>query len=213
MTWLPCLGHGGTVFRVYDCQGIRFGLWTGHGRDPEVAYLDARLLAIATSELGATGLQLHGSGISYNTLGGARRGDIDPAALHRLTHAALDNDGRRRLGLVEPCKDPVGPGGLCATAAREPRPGTPADPPGSFATGGGFALQWVMRDDVVRGRAVRRAIYMDDRYLLEAASGPDGRARAWPARGLMAHGLEFVTPAASELVVIEDRIMGVTDIA
>ena len=29
----------------------------------------------------------------------------------------------------------------------------------------------------------------------------------------MAHGLEFVTPAASELVVIEDRIMGVTDIA
>ena len=201
------------MFRVYDRHGCRFGLWTGHGRDPEVAYLDARLLAICTSELGTTGLQLHGSGISYNILGGARQGDIDPAALHRLAHAALDDDGKARLGLVRPCEEPVGPDRLCETAARQPQPGTPADPTGSFAIEGGFALQWVMRDDVVRGRAVRRAVYVDDRYLLEAASGPDGRARVWPARGLMVHGLEFVTPAASELAVIEERILGVTNVA
>ena len=59
------------MFRVYDRQRTRFALWTRPGRDPEVAYLDARLLAIATSELGATGLQVHGSGISFNILGGA----------------------------------------------------------------------------------------------------------------------------------------------
>jgi hypothetical protein len=201
------------VFRVYDRRGIRFALWTAHGRDPEVAYLDARLLAIATSELGTTGLQLHGSGISHNILGGARPGDIDPAALHRMAHAALDGDGKPRLGLPEPCADRIGPDGLCETAAREPQPGTPAEPAGSFAIEGGFAIQWVMRDDVLHGRVIRRAVYMDDRYLLEAGSGPDGRARVWPARGLMAHGLEFVTPAASELAGIEERIMGVSNVA
>lgn len=201
------------MFRVYDRHGIRFGLWTGHGRDPEVAYLDDRLLAVCTSELGATGLQLHASGVSYNILGGARPGDIDAAVLHRLAHAALDGDGKPRFGLVRPCEEPVGPDRLCETAAHQPRPGTPADPVGSFAIEGGFALQWVMRDDVARGRAVRRAVYMDDRYLLEAASGPDGRARVWPARGLMGHGLEFVTPTAIELAVIEEQIMGVTKVA
>lgn len=201
------------MFRVHDRQGVRFGSWTGHGRDPEVAYLDARLLMICTSELGTTGLQLHGSGTSYNIFGGARHGDSDPAALHRLAHAALDDDGKPCFGLVRPCEESVGPDGLCETAARQPRPGTPADPTGSFAIEHGFALQWVMRDDVARGRAVRRAVYMDDRFLVEAASGPDGRPRVWPARGLMVHGLEFVTPAASELAVIEQRILGVTNVA
>ena len=135
-----------------------------------------------------------------------------PASIARLT--------LRSIATASPasdCPDRVphrfGPDGLCETAAREPRPGTPADPTGSFAIEGGFALQWVTRDDVVRGRVIRRAVYMDDRYLLEAGSGPDGRARVWPARGLMAHGLEFVTPAASELAVIEERIMGVTNAA
>ena len=201
------------MFHAYDHQGIRFALWGGPGRDPQLAYLDARLLAVATSELGTTGLALHGSGSSYNTYGGVRAGEIDPAALHRMAHGAVGSDGEMGLGLPEPCDDRVGPDALCETAAGEPRPGTPAEPAGSFAIESGYALQWVTWDDLGRDGVVRRAVYMDDRYLLEAGSGPDGRPRAWPARGLMAHGLESVTPAASELALIEQRISELTGVA
>lgn len=194
------------VFHAYDRNGIRFALWTGHGRDPEVAYLDARLLAIATSELGTSGLQLHGSGVSFNVLGGARAGDIDSAALHRMVHGGLGGDGKMGLGLPGRCAEPLALDGLCETAARDPRPEMPAEPTGSFVLESDFALQWVIWDDGRRDRPLRRAVYADDRYLLEAASGPDGRVRAWPARGLMPHGLELVTPTASELSVVEERI-------
>jgi hypothetical protein len=198
------------VFRTYDHDGISFAIWSGHGRDPEVAYLDARQLAIATSELGETGLQLHGSGVSYNSLGGACPGDLDVAALHRIARASVADDGKPILSLGARCEDPLGPDGLCETARREPRPGTPADPVGSFALEAVFALQWASWDDLPRDGVLRRAVYMDERFLLEAGLGPDGTVRAWPARGLMPHGLELVTPSASDLGVIEERIARLT---
>ena len=198
------------MIHTHEGHGIGFAVWTGHGRDPQVAYLDARLFAIATSELGKTGWLLYGSGVSYNALGGERRGAIDPAALHRMVHAVVDGRGAPYFELSPPCERPVGTDGMCETARREPRPGTPAEPAGSFVIGEGFALRWVTWEDVVRRGVMRRAEYMDEHFLLEAGLGHDGAVRAWPARGLMAHGLELVTPAASELIFIEERITSLT---
>ena len=195
------------MVETHDHQGVRFAVWTGHGRDPEVAYLDERLLAIGTSELGATGWLLYGSGLSLNVLGGVRRGAIDEAALHRMAHTAVD------VELDPPCEGPLGSDGLCAAARREPRPGTPAEPAGSFVIEEGFAIQWVAWEDILRRGVLRRAVYLDARFLLEAGLGRDGAVRAWPARGLAAQGLALVTPAARELVVIEERIRRVTEAA
>ena len=194
------------MFRIYDRDPIRFAVWSGHGRDPQVAYLDGRLLAVTTSELGEKGWHLYGSGSSYNVLGGARPGDIDAAALHRIVHASAARDGEPAFGLDVPCEHSLGPDGLCETARREPRPGTPADPLASLVLEDGFAIQWVTWDDALRHGILRRAVYVDERFLLESGLGPDGAVRAWPARGLMPHGLELVTPTGSELGVIEERI-------
>lgn len=212
-TWIdldPGSSHRWTVIHLDDRHDFRFAIWTGHGRDPEVAYLDGRLLAIATTELGTTGLRIYPSGVSSNVLGGERRGDIDPAALHRIVHAAVDVDRGPIFELDEPCDGPVGVDGLCEAARREPRPGTPADPVGSFAIEDGFALQWCTWEDAGRDGVLRRAVYVDERFLLEAGLGRDAAVRAWPARGLLPYGLELVTPAAGELAVIEGRISRLT---
>ena len=205
-----CLGHGEGVLVSHDRGPIRFALWVGPGRDPQVAYLDARLLAIATTEAGEAGLLLHVRGVSHNALGGERHGDLGPAVLHRMAHAALDRDSDPVLQLPEACAAPRGADGLCATAMDAPRPGTPYDEVGAFAIGDGFAIAWVMRDAVGHGRVVRRAVYADERFLLETGSGADGRPRAWPARGLGAVDLAPMAPSAAELAVIEDRIADVT---
>ena len=201
------------MIHTFDRQGIRFAIWTGHGRDPEVAYLDGRLMVIATSELRQTGWRLHGSGLSYNILGGERRGEIDAAVLHRIVHAAVGRDGRPFFDVDEPCDDRLSSDGFCGTAERQPRPGTPAEPEGFFVIGEGFAVQWVTWEDIGRVGVVRRAVYVDDRFLLEAGTGPDGAVRLWPARGLMPHGLELVTPLARETAEIEERVFRATGVA
>ena len=197
------------MIRIRDEGAVRFAVWLGPGRDPQVAYLDARQMSIATSELGTTGRMLHRAGQSYNVLGGHRRGDIDPAILHRIAHGVTGRDGTASFELESPCTAPASDG-LCAIARSEPRPGTEAEPPGSLALEPGFALSWVAWADPDRAGVLRRAVYVDERYLLEAGLGPDHAVRAWPARGLAPTGLELVAPAARDLASIEVRISRLT---
>jgi hypothetical protein len=185
-------------------------MWVGPGRDPQVAYLDARLLAVATSELGTTGCRIYESGMCQNVLGGERHGDIDPAALHRIVHTARDRDGAPLFDLGVPCEATPPSDGLCGIGRREPRPVTEAAPRGSFAIEADLALQWVRWQEPDRAGVLRRALYADDRYLLEAGTGPDGVVRVWIARGLQPYGLESVAPSAKWLADIEARISRVT---
>ena len=189
----------------YDRYGIRFAAWVGHGRDPELAYLDARQLVITSSELGTAASVLYETGATYSVLGGVRHGDVVAAVLHRLAHTVVDAVGAPRYSLqaAAPCT-PLD--GLCDTARQEPRPGTPADPEGRLVIEAAFALQWVTWADMPRAGTLRRAVYLDDRILMEAGTGPDGGVRIWPARGLMAAGLELVTPTAQQAALIEERI-------
>jgi hypothetical protein len=144
-------------------------------------------------------------------LGGHRRGDIDPAVLHRIVHVAADRDGTPLLRLPVPCDDAPAPDGLCAVARTEPRPGMEAEPLGALVLEAGFALGWVTWDDPVRATVLRHAVYADQRYLLDVGTGPDGSVRAWASRLLEPHGLDLVAPSARELARIEERISAVTD--
>ena len=194
---------------IYDRGGIRFAIWVGPGRDPQVAYLDARQLVITTSELGTTGLLLHGSGSSYNVLGGQRDGDVDPAVLHRIAHGAIGRDGMASFHLEAHCAAPA-IDALCEIARVEPLPGTETAPLGSLALEPEYFVAWVAWTDLLRDGLLRRAVYLDGRYLLEAGVGPHGAVRAWPASGLASFGLELVAPPARDLAEIEARISRVT---
>jgi hypothetical protein len=198
------------VICTYERGDVRFAIWVGPGRDPQVAYLDARQSVMAGSELGTSGLLLYDSGSSRNLLGGRREGDIDRAVLHRVVHVVTDHDGTSLFHLQAPCRDAPAADGLCAAARSEPRPGMDAEPLGSLVTEPGFALQWVTWDDPVRTDVLRHAVYADERYLLDAGTGHDGSVRAWPSRLLEPHGLELVAPSAEELARIEERIASVT---
>jgi hypothetical protein len=198
------------MIRSYDREGIRFATWVGHGRDPEVAYLDGSQLVIGSAELRIDGWHLFADGAAYNTLGGVVTGRIDPAVLHRISHASLDAAGAQWLQMDGPdaaCGQGIE---LCAVALRHVHPGTPYHEPGSFHVDADFAVQWVAWEDAGRAGMLRRAVYVDDRFLLEAAIGRDGGVRIWPARGLRSFDLELVTPSAREAVEIEARVSKAT---
>lgn len=194
------------MVRAYDRDGIRFATWVGHGRDPEVAYLDDTQLAIGSAELGTDGWFLFDRGKSHNVLGGVVEGPIDPAVLHRISHTVLDRDGSPWLRLGGPDDACGQTTELCEIARRTPHLGLPYHEPGSYRLDSDFALQWVTWADPGRSGVLRRAVYVDDRYVLEAGLGPDDEVRIWPSRGLMPFGLELVTPTAREAAKIEERV-------
>jgi hypothetical protein len=198
------------MVRAYDRDGIRFATWVGHGRDPEVAYLDATQLVIGSAELAADGWRLFDKGRSYNVLGGEVEGPIDRAVLHRISHSVLDRDGARWFLLDGPGQVCGKTNELCDLALPAPTPGTPYHEPGSFHLEADFCLQWVTWDEPIRAGVLRRAAYVDGSYLMEAGLGRDGTVRVWPARGLGPYGLELVTPSASEAAGIEDRVSRIT---
>lgn len=198
------------MIHTYHRGDIRFAIWVGPGRDPQVAYLDARQSVIASSESGTSGLLLYDSGSSRNVLGGRRDGDIDRAVLHRVVHFATDRDGTSLFHLRAPCRDVPAADGLCAAARSQPRPGMEAEPLGSLIIEPAFALQWTTWDDPARADVLRHAVYADERYLLDVGTGPDGSVRAWPSRLLEPHGLDLLSPSAGELARIEERIASVT---
>lgn len=198
------------MLHPYHHEAIRFATWVGPGRDPQVAYVDERQLVVASSELGTEGLVLHPSGSSLNTLGGARSGTIDDAVLHRIVHTVVDQMGAALFRLGTPCTAPRGPDGLCDTGRRTPLPGTEAAPRGSLVIMDPFVVQWVRWADPLRAGVLRRGVYADHRFLLEAGVGPDGTIRLWPARALEPLGLELLSPSARELGEIEARISSIT---
>ena len=198
------------MIHTYHRGDIRFAVWVGPGRDPQVAYLDARQSVIASSESGTSGLLLYDSGSSRNALGGQRQGDIDPAVLHRIVHVAADRDGTPLFHLEVRCDEALAHDGLCSTAQTEPRPGMEAEPLGMLVLEERFALGWMTWDDPVRADMLRHAVYADERYLLDVGTGPDGSVRAWPSRLLEPHGLDLLAPSAGELARIEERIATVT---
>ena len=198
------------MVHAYDQNGIRFACWVGPGRDPEVAYLDATQLVIGSAELRVDGSYLAERGQSFNTLGGDVRGPIDPAVLHRISHSVLDRNGSQWFLLDGPddaCNDT---GELCEVALRTPTLDIPYHEPGVFHLDADFALQRVTWEDPIRAGALRRAVYLDGTYLLEAGLGRGDSVRAWPSRGLPPFGLELVAPTASELARIEERVTRVT---
>ena len=89
----------------------------------------------------------------------------------------------------------------------------PYHEPADFHVVAEFAVQWVTWTDPLRSGILRRAVYVDDSYRMEAALGQQASVRIWPARGLMAHGLELVTPTALEAGRIEGRIAQVTGVS
>jgi len=191
---------------------MRFAIWVGHGRDPEVAYLDDRQLVIGGAELTTNGWSLFNRGTTYNVLGGEVKGPIDPSVLHRVSHTALDRDGRRWFHLHEPDNACGETTELCAIALRPPVPPMPYREPGKFQLGADFCVQWVTWTDPLRSGVLRRAVYMDDRYLMEAGIGPEMKVRVWPARGLLQHGIESVAPTGREAAEIEDRVTYSSDL-
>lgn len=202
--------EGDEMVRAYDRDGIRFATWSGYGRDPEVAYLDDMQLVIGSSELRSEGWFLFDTGKSYNVLGGSSEGRLDPAVLHRISHSVLDREGSPWYRLDE-CSDACGQTNeLCDVALRTPQLSTSYRDHGSFHLNSDFALQWVTWDDPGRSGVLRRAVYVDDQYLLEAGLGRQDQVRVWPSRGLMPFGLELVTPTAREAQVIEERITQTT---
>jgi len=86
----------------------------------------------------------------------------------------------------------------------------PYHEPGLFHLAPEFVVQWVSWDIPGRSGVLRRAVYVDDRYLLEAGLGADGLVRVWPAHGLRPTGLELVTPTAREAARIEKRVSEAT---
>jgi hypothetical protein len=190
----------------YDQDGIRFAIWVGPGRDPEVAYLDERQLVIGGAELTTDGWCLFNRGSTYNVLGGEVKGPIDPSVLHRISHTVLDRDGGRWFHLDDPDNPCAETTALCAVALPTPMPAMPYREPGAFHLGADFCVQWVTWTDPLRSGVLRRAVYMDDRYLMEGGIGPEMKVRVWPARGLMPHGLEHVAPTGREAAEIEDRV-------
>lgn len=198
------------MVRAYDRDGIRFATWAGHGRDPEVAYLDDTQLVIGSAELTTEGWFLFDTGKSYNVLGGGHEGRIEPAVLHRISHTVLDLEGSQWFRLDGPSDACGQTSELCEVALRAPQLGTPYRDPGSFHLDSDFALQWVTWDDPGRSGMLRRAVYVDDQYLLEAGLGREDQVRVWPSRGLMPFGLERVTPTAREAAAIEERITQTT---
>jgi hypothetical protein len=199
------------MVRGYDRAGLRFAIWVGVGRDPEIAYLDATQLVIGGAELTLDGWTLFDKGDSYNVLGGMVEGPIDPAVLHRISHAVVDRGGKEsfEVGRAD-CRRPAA-GELCEVALREPLLAVPYHERGAFYIDADFALQWVNWGDPGRERVLRRAVYMDDTFLMEAGVGRDGKPRIWPARGLAASGLELVVPSAKEAGVIESRVSRATN--
>jgi len=198
------------MVRAYDRGEIRFATWIGHGRDPEVAYVDDRQLVVGSAELRTSGWFLFDSGTSSNVLGGGHEGPIDPAVLHRISHSVVDRDGSQWFRL-DPPEDACGQTNeLCEVALRAPRVGTPYGKAGSFRVDGDFALQWITWEDGSRSGSLRRAVYVDDRHVLEAGLGRDGQVRVWPARGLGSIGLELVSPTAREAAEIEQRVTRAT---
>ena len=199
------------MVRGYDRDGLRFATWVGVGRDPEIAYLDATQLVIGGAELTLDGWYLFDGGTSHNVLGGMVAGPIDPAVLHRISHTVVDRNGKQSFQIGRAgCPLPRG-SELCEVALREPLLDLPYHEPGAFYIDADFALQWVNWGDPGRERALRRAVYMDDTFLMEAGVGRDGKIRIWPARGLAASGLELVVPSAKEVGVIESRVSGATN--
>jgi hypothetical protein len=196
--------------RTYDRNGIQFATWMGPGRDPEVAYLDATQLVIGSAELTTDGLHLFATGRSFNTLRGEVQGVIDRSVLHRILHTVLDRDGSQWFHLDGPDNACDGTGELCEVAMRTPTLDIPYHEPGSFHLDVGFALQWVTWTEPVRVGVLRRAVYLDGSYLLEAGLGTGGSVRAWPSRGLSPHGLELMAPTANEAGRIEQRIAHLT---
>jgi hypothetical protein len=198
------------MVRASDRDGIRFATWVGHGRDPEVAYLDDTQLVIGSAELTIHGWLLLATGKSHNVLGGVVEGPLDPAVLHRIAHTVLDREGAPWFRLDGP-DDACGDSNeLCEMARRTPHLSLPYHEPGSFHLASDFALQWVTWGDPGRSGVLRRAVYVDDRYLVEAGLGPDDQIRIWPARGLRPFDLELVTPTARESAKIEDRVSQTT---
>jgi hypothetical protein len=198
------------MVRAYDRDGICFATWVGHGRDPEVAYLDDTQLVIGSAELRTDGWFLFDAGKSHNVLGGVCEGPIDPAVLHRISHTVLDREGSQWFLLDGPDDSCGKTNELCEIARRTPHLGLPYHKPGLFLLASDFALQWVTWGDAGRSGVLRRAVYVDDRYLLEAGGGREDEVRVWPSRGLMPFGLELVTPAAREAAKIEERVSQTT---
>ena len=190
----------------YDRDGLRFATWVGTGRDPQVAYLDGTQLVIGSAELRTDGWSLSDTGESYNVLGGMVDGPIDPAVLHRISHTVVDRNGAQWFQIegADCRRQPAGE--PCEVARREPLLAVPYHEPGAFHTDVDFALQWVTWGEPGRQHTLRRAVYVDDTFLMEAGIGRDGKIRVWPARGLTPFGLELVVPSAKELGVIESRV-------
>jgi hypothetical protein len=205
-----CDQDGAVTYVGYDRGAIRFAIWVGRGRDPNVAYLDATQLVVTTTELTTRGLLLYATGASSNILGGIRKGPIDRGIRHRIAHGMADAEGAPWFvvdGAADAC---VPTDGLCDLALPDPVLDLPFQEKGSFHLDADFALQWALWQDPLRAGVVRHAVYLDAGSLLESAPGADGRPRIWPAWTLGSHDLELVTPSALEAAIIEERIARTT---
>ena len=81
------------MVRAYDRGEIRFATWIGHGRDPEVAYVDDRQLVVGSAELRTSGWFLFDSGTSSNVLGGGHEGlSIQPSCIASPTAWSIGTD-------------------------------------------------------------------------------------------------------------------------
>jgi hypothetical protein len=143
-------------------------------------------------------------------LGGPVEGPIDAAVLHRIAHTVLHREGLPWFRLDGPAHQCGKTVALCEIALRAPHLGMPYHEPGSLRLDPDYTLQWVTWEDAARSNKLRRAVYVDDRFLLEAGLGGDDQIRIWPARGLSPFGVELVTPSAREAVTIEERVTDTT---
>jgi len=178
-------------FRTFRGATSAFVAWCSGERDPAVAYLDARQLVVGAAELTSGGWSLWPDGTMFTPSGWEYRGPIERAVLHRLSHTL-------QQFLAEPSASCNGPDGLCEIALGEP-PIRWADRYLAIAGGDSMvASAFEMYDSHAvqlsadEGR-LRRAVYIDEEFVLEAGMAFDRSIRVWPCRALPADAI-FAPP-------------------
>jgi hypothetical protein len=188
-------------FKAFRDGATAFAAWCGGDRDPPVAYLDAHQLVVGEAELTTHGWAIWPNGTAYTPSGWSYSGPIERSVLHRLAHSL---------------EEFVEPGGcqptdkLCAVAATEPPMQWAArffaetggqDPAGiSFELASEYAVQLSADRDLIR-----RAVYADDKYVLEAGMSFDRSIRVWPCRAFTTH-IASLAPTPAEATTAIERI-------
>ena len=167
-----------------------------------MAYLDARQLVVGEAELTTSGWSIWPQGTAYTPSGWSYSGPIEPSVLHRLAHSleefVVEAGGCHQTDA------------LCDVAAAEPpmqwaadffaATGVPEPAGTAFELASEYAVQLSADRDLIH-----RAVYADDKYVLEAGMSFGRSIRVWPCRAFTTH-IASLAPTPVEATTAIERI-------